>query len=107
MMKTIKLISLLFLFLPGFVMAQQNKDQNPRAEEAYQAYEQQLDGHANSMNATIDLTYVAYDPILEKERKREERREFRRQLRLERARNRFIFPYNRPYGFFRWPYPTW
>lgn len=88
-------------------MAQQNKDQNPRAEEAYQAYKQKLDGHERTMNTTVDLTYEAYDPILEKERRREERREFRRELRLERARNRFIRPFNRPFGYHRWPYPTW
>jgi len=106
MMKAINLISLLFLLLPGFLLAQKQQDQNPRAQEAYQAYRQQLDTHERSMGTTVDLTYEAYDPLQEKARRKEERRDFRRQLRLERARNRFIYPF-RPYGQFRWPYPTW
>ncbi|MCO6480830.1 MAG: hypothetical protein J5I94_29580 [Phaeodactylibacter sp.] len=81
----------------AFALAQSN-DQNPRAREAYQAYEWQADSlHAATMGATIDKTYEAYDPILIKQERREERREFRRQLRLERAR-RPVF-WGSPYGY--------
>ncbi|MCB0579828.1 MAG: hypothetical protein KDD10_11025 [Phaeodactylibacter sp.] len=91
----------LALAFSGFALAQ-SSDQNPRAQEAYEAYAQQTDSlHASTLGATIDKTYEAYDPILIKEQRREDRREFRRELRLERARNRNIF-WNRPYG-----YPYW
>jgi ABC-type branched-subunit amino acid transport system substrate-binding protein len=107
-MKTNTFTLLLFLVLPGMLIAQQSKaGQNPRAQEAYENYRQQLDVHERTMSSTMDLTYEAYDPMVEKARRKEERREFRRELRLERARNRFANPFFRPYGYFRWPYPTW
>jgi hypothetical protein len=101
-MKTITLSLLLLGFLPGLLFAQQKStDQNPNAYESYQVYRQKLDGHEKTMSSTIDLTYQAYDPILEKKQKREDRRDFRRELRLERARNRFnVIPYD-PFG----PFP--
>lgn len=105
-MKTIILSLLLLGFLPGLLLAQQNaNDQNPNAHESYQAYRQKLDGHEKTMGNTIDLTYQAYDPILEKKQKRADRKEFRRDLRLERARNRYnVIPYDpyRPYPRRRW-----
>lgn len=104
-MKTITLTSLLFLFLPGFLLAQLKPDQNPRAQESYVKYRQQLENHEQSMGTTANLTYEAYDPILEKKRKRQDRREFRQELRLERARSRRYNNLYRPYyydPYYRW-----
>ena len=81
----------------------QQSDQNPRAQQAYEAYKDQPNtdladtDHAATMGATIDNTYEAYDPIQIKEERRQERRNFRRQLRLERAR-RPIIANPRPWG---------
>jgi hypothetical protein len=85
----------------SFALAQAN-DQNPRAQEAYQAYKVEVDStHSASLGATVDKTYQAYDPILIKQQRKEDRREFRRELRLERARNRPIFR-GYPYGYNRY-----
>lgn len=95
------LLTLVFALMAGGFALAQSSDQNPRAREAYQAYEGQADSlHAATMGATIDKTYEAYDPILIKQQRREDRREFRRQLRLERAR-RPVFM-NNPYGYNPW-----
>lgn len=97
------LLALVFALGFSAFAAAQASDQNPRAREAYQAYEAQADSnHAASLGATADKTYEAYDPLLVKEQRREERREFRRELRLERARNRNILR-GYPYGY----YPYW
>ncbi|MCB0547126.1 MAG: hypothetical protein KDD19_06020 [Phaeodactylibacter sp.] len=96
------LFTLVFaLVFCGFAMAQ-SSDQNPRAQQAYEAYAEKADNsHAASLGATVDKTYEAHDPILIKEQRREDRREFRRQLRLERARRPII--QNNPFGY----YPYW
>lgn len=99
-MKTILLTAVFACFLMGATMAQ-NSDQNPRAQEAYEAYEGKVDAkHAATLGATVDKTYQAYDPILIKEQRKRERIEFRRQLRLERARRpRIVYP--------RWGWRRW
>lgn len=100
-MKRYLLALVVTLMFGSFALAQ-SSDQNPRAREAYQAYEGQADSlHAATMGATVDKTYEAYDPLLEKKQRREDRREFRRQLRLERARRPVFGAY--PYGY----YPYW
>ena len=100
-MKRYMLTLVLAFSLYGYAMAQAS-DQNPRAQEAYEAYAAQTDNvHAASLGATIDNTYEAYDPILIKEQRRQDRREFRRELRLERARNRPFF-WGYPYGSYRY-----
>lgn len=107
-MKTNIITSLLFLFLPGFLLAQLKPDQNPRGEESYAKYRQQLNDHEQTMDATVDLTYEAYDPMVEKARLKQEKREFRQELKLERARSRRYnnqYYYRRPY--YRDPYYRW
>ena len=99
-MKTILLTAVFACFLIGTATAQ-HSDQNPRAQEAYEAYEGKVDAkHAASLGATVDKTYQAYDPILIKEQRKRERIEFRRQLRLERARRPRII--NPRWGWRRW-----
>ncbi|MCB0597740.1 MAG: hypothetical protein H6557_14345 [Lewinellaceae bacterium] len=100
-MKKYMLTLVFALSLCSFALAQAS-DQNPRAQEAYQAYEVEVDStHAASLGATVDKTYEAYDPILIKQQRKEDRREFRRELRLERARNQ-PFLWRQPYGYYRY-----
>lgn len=97
------LFSILALLALATAVHAQAAGQNPRAKEAYQAYAGQTgSGHAQSMGATSDQTYEAYDPMLIKEMRRQQRREFRQELRLERVRNRRFLQPMGPYGYYYW-----